>query len=89
MKRIYILGAVLTTFMGCTSSSDSIVVRNDDGTTTTATITKESIERCWIQVGFEGDLYKFITPEEAAGLTRVGGASEGQVAAFKACLATG
>ncbi len=50
------------------------------------TITPDAIETCWKQVGIKGDLYKFMTPSEAAGLQPGGAFSEEQVVQFKTCL---
>ncbi|THH38701.1 hypothetical protein E4Z66_03785 [Aliishimia ponticola] len=45
------------------------------------------IEPCWIAAGLKGDIYKFLTPEEIGGLSKVGGASKAQVSQFKNCVA--
>ena len=49
-------------------------------------ISRETIAKCWTSVGFKGDLYKFMLPEEAAGLRSVKGGSKEQVEKFKACV---
>jgi hypothetical protein len=50
------------------------------------TITQALIATCWKQAGIKGDLYKFMTPEEAAGIQPGGVFSKSQHAAFTACL---
>ncbi|MDE4140118.1 MULTISPECIES: 50S ribosomal protein L20 [Rhodobacterales] len=49
-------------------------------------VTKALIETCWKQAGIKGDLYKFMSPEEAVGVQPGGLFSESQHAAFQSCL---
>lgn len=49
-------------------------------------ITKAQIETCWKQAGIKGDLYKFMTPEEAAGVRPGGVFTEQKHAKFTTCL---
>lgn len=85
-KAIWVLGAVLVS--GCVSDGggESIVSRPTqvEGNK----ITDALIETCWKQAGIKGDLYKFMTPEEAAGIQPGGVFSKSQHAAFTTCLKT-
>ena len=51
-----------------------------------AGLTKAKIETCWKQAGIKGDLYKFMTPEEAAGVQPGGVFTKEKHPVFKACL---
>jgi len=51
-----------------------------------AGLTKAKIETCWKQAGIKGDLYKFMTPEEAAGVQPGGVFTKEKHAVFTACL---
>ncbi|GAA6181116.1 MULTISPECIES: 50S ribosomal protein L20 [unclassified Shimia] len=88
--------AGLVALAGCGSGNGAVVgVSSDTGESYSSTVnaetdhanvTKSSIETCWTRAGLKGDIYKFMTPEEAAGLKSVGGASDSQVTAFRSCL---
>lgn len=84
IKGICVVAAVLLS--GCVSSGggESVVARpvQDQG----GQITKAQIETCWKQAGINGDLYKFMSPEEAAGIQPGGVLSKSQHAVFTACL---
>lgn len=76
-------GAVL--LAGCQSSTNSeMVVARPQAAS--AGITKAQIETCWKKAGIQGDLYKFMTPEEAAGIQSGGVFTKEKHAVFTACL---
>ncbi|MBO9401397.1 50S ribosomal protein L20 [Shimia sp. R9_3] len=70
-----VLGAAV--LVGCGSGSSSKEVSG---------VAEADIERCWKQAGVKGDLYRYITPQQAVGVVPGGVFSEQQAAAFKSCL---
>ncbi|NSY38959.1 50S ribosomal protein L20 [Leisingera sp. ANG59] len=76
-------GAVL--LAGCQSSTntETFTARPQAAS---ASITKAQIESCWKKAGIQGDLYKFMTPEEAAGVQPGGVFTKEKHAVFTACL---
>jgi hypothetical protein len=84
IKGVWVVAAVLLS--GCVSDGggESFVARPVQDSA--GKITKGLIETCWKQAGASGDLYKFMTPEEAAGIQPGGVFSKSQHAVFTACL---
>ncbi len=73
--------ASLAVIAACSSGENMAV--SEAGST--LKIDAAKVPACWAQAGLEGDIYKFLTPEEIAGLSKVGGASKAQVQTFKQC----
>lgn len=48
--------------------------------------TNETVEMCWKSAGMKGDLYKFISVEEAKNTLAIFGATDEQLASFKSCM---
>jgi hypothetical protein len=84
IKIALALGAMLLS--GCVSDDSGEAFLTRPATVEGKTITDAVIETCWKQAGIKGDLYKFMTPEEAAGIQPGGVFSKSQHAAFTACL---
>ncbi len=87
IKVVWALGAVLLS--GCVSgggdgSGEAFLTR--PAQVEGKTITDALVATCWKQAGIKGDMYKFMTPEEAVGLQPGGLFSKSQHAAFTACL---
>ncbi|MEP2715524.1 50S ribosomal protein L20 [Pseudophaeobacter sp.] len=83
-KGIGVVAAVLLS--GCVSNGGGEAVVAEPVQDQGGTVTKALIETCWKQAGIKGDLYRFITPEEAAGIQPGGVFSESQHVVFTACL---
>jgi hypothetical protein len=83
-KGIWLVAAAVLS--GCVSNGggESVVIRTQPGQG--GQISEALIESCWKQAGIKGDLYKFLTPEEAAGIRPGGVLSKSQHAEFTACL---
>ncbi|SMX28914.1 hypothetical protein TRP8649_03041 [Pelagimonas phthalicica] len=83
MKNLILSSVAFIALSACKNDGNMVVSRTDGQK---VKVTKEQVEICWKQVGFKGDIYKFLTPEEAVGLRPSGSMSQEQVDAFKACL---
>ena len=84
IKFVSVLGALLLS--GCVNDGGGEAYMKRPVQVEGKTITDALIATCWKQAGIKGDLYKFMTPEEAAGIQPGGVFSKSQHAAFTACL---
>ncbi len=92
MKNI-LLSAVMLIALSACKSNGTMTMSSADGQKATvalggpkAKVSKEAIEACWKRAGLKGDIYKFMTPAEAAGLLPSEAISQTQVDVFKTCL---
>ncbi len=79
-KYVTVLSAVLLS--ACVSKSDNFSAASIGN----GSEFKQKIETCWRQAELAGDLYKFITPAEASGITSISGATAAQVQTFNSCV---
>ncbi|OED50364.1 50S ribosomal protein L20 [Rhodobacteraceae bacterium (ex Bugula neritina AB1)] len=85
MKFGVICAAAAVLLAGCQSSTNSeMFVAKPQAAS--AAVTKAHIETCWKKAGIPGDLYKFMSPAEAAGVQPGGVFSKEKHAVFTACL---
>ena len=77
-----------TLLLGCSEPGGVTSTVGPEQRTAAATnnITAATIEKCWKRAGIKGDLYKFMTPNEAAGLKAGGIVSQEQADVFQACV---
>ncbi len=87
MRKISFMCVALATLSACGAQNSVTDATYTANNTASNSITREKIASCWRSVGLPGDIYKFMTPEEAAGIKKIGGASQAQLGAFKSCLA--
>ncbi|MEP4196045.1 MAG: 50S ribosomal protein L20 [Aliishimia sp.] len=85
MKKLVAITCVSCAILaGCGGSPDAV----SSGGGPIVALDPAKIASCWTSAGLQGDIYKFLTPAELGGLSKVGDASKDQVTAFKQCAAT-
>jgi hypothetical protein len=85
-KLTILFAALLITGCGGNSNHNSAPASTTSAApASSAGITSQKIESCWKQAGLQGDIYRFLTPQEVLGLQSIGGATDQQVSQFKSC----